>query len=77
MTVAELLLSQRRWGATRCRKFLESVEISELKLIGDLTDRQRRVLAAALEAGQPSPAVSSPEAETAQTARHARELTYV
>jgi hypothetical protein len=47
-TVSELLLSQRRWGATRCRKFLESVEISEIKLIGDLTDRQRKLLATAL-----------------------------
>jgi hypothetical protein len=47
-TVSELLLSQRRWGTTRCRKFLESFQISEIKLIGDLTDRQRRLLATEL-----------------------------
>ena len=44
-TVSELLLSQRRWGGTRCRKFLERNGVSEIKLIGSLTDRQRRMLA--------------------------------
>jgi hypothetical protein len=44
-TVSELLLSQRRWGGTRCRKFLERNGVSEIKLIGSLTDRQRRLLA--------------------------------
>ena len=44
-TVSELLLSQRRWGSTRCRKFLERNGVSEIKLIGSLTDRQRRMLA--------------------------------
>ena len=44
-TVSELLLSQRRWGSTRCRKFLERNGVSEIKLIGSLTDRQRRLLA--------------------------------
>lgn len=44
-TVAELLMSQRRWGSTRCRKFLERNGVSEIKAIGALTDRQRRVLA--------------------------------
>ena len=24
MTVSDLLMSQRRWGSTRCRKFLQS-----------------------------------------------------
>jgi hypothetical protein len=47
-TVSELLLSQRRWGSARCRRFLESFQISEIKLIGDLTDRQRGLLATAL-----------------------------
>jgi hypothetical protein len=47
-TVSELLLSQRRWGTTRCRRFLESFQISEIKPIGDLTDRQRRLLVTAL-----------------------------
>ncbi|HEY2260265.1 MAG TPA: hypothetical protein VGH45_11160 [Solirubrobacteraceae bacterium] len=48
-TVAELLMSQRRWGSTRCRKFLFRNQIGETKPIGQLTDRQRRVLAAGLE----------------------------
>jgi hypothetical protein len=46
--VSELLLSQRRWGTTRCRRFLEGFQISEIKPIGDLTDRQRRLLVTAL-----------------------------
>jgi hypothetical protein len=44
-TVAELLMSQRRWGSTRCRKFLERNGVSEVKAIGSLTERQRRLLA--------------------------------
>jgi hypothetical protein len=53
-TVSELLLSQRRWGSTRCRKFLERNGVSEIKLIGSLTERQRRVLAEQLS-GCPLP----------------------
>jgi hypothetical protein len=48
-SVSELLMSQRRWGTTRCRKFLERNRIGELKPIGQLTERQRRVLAEQLE----------------------------
>jgi len=44
-TVADLLMSQRRWGSTRCRKFLERNGVSEIKPIGGLTERQRRLLA--------------------------------
>jgi hypothetical protein len=47
-SVGDLLRSQRRWGTTRCRKFLSRNGISEIKQIGTLTDRQRRLLAAAL-----------------------------
>jgi hypothetical protein len=47
-SVGELLMSQRRWGNTRCRKFLYRNQISELKPIGKLTERQRRMLAAQL-----------------------------
>ena len=43
--IGDLLLSQRRWGSTRCRKFLTRNQISETKPVGALTDRQRRVLA--------------------------------
>jgi hypothetical protein len=45
MTVADLLMSQRRWGRTRCRRFLAQAGLSETKTIGSLTDRQRRVVA--------------------------------
>lgn len=54
-TIAELLLSQRRWGSTRCRKFLERNGVSEIKAIGALTERQRRLLAEELS-GRPLPA---------------------
>jgi hypothetical protein len=47
-TLSELLVSQRRWGSTRCRKFLERNNISEIKPIGALTERQRRLLAGQL-----------------------------
>jgi hypothetical protein len=46
--VADLLMSQRRWGGQRCRKFLAGSGISERKEIGKLTERQRRLLAAEL-----------------------------
>jgi hypothetical protein len=48
MTVADLLVSQRRWGRTRCRRFLAQASLTETKTIGTLTDRQRRVVAAQL-----------------------------
>jgi hypothetical protein len=48
-TVGELLMSQRRWGATRCRKFLGPNSISEVKLIKTLTERQRLLLIAQLQ----------------------------
>jgi len=43
--IGDLLLSQRRWGSTRCRKFLVRNQISETKPVGALTPRQRRLLA--------------------------------
>jgi hypothetical protein len=49
-TVSELLMAQRRWGVTRCRKFLERNGISEVKAIGALTERQRHLLATQLQA---------------------------
>ncbi|HTP23497.1 MAG TPA: hypothetical protein VMJ65_28080, partial [Solirubrobacteraceae bacterium] len=47
--IGELLMSQRRWGNTRCRKFLSRHHITETKTLGALTDRQRRLLADQLE----------------------------
>ena len=48
MAVADLLMSQRRWGQTRCRKFLSQIPMSEKKTIGSMTERQRRTLAVQL-----------------------------
>ena len=50
MTLAELLTSQRRWGRTRARKFLQSMALAENKRLGTLTQRQRLLLSAELEA---------------------------
>jgi hypothetical protein len=48
MAVADLLMSQRRWGQMRCRKFLSQIPMSEKKTVGSMTERQRRTLAAML-----------------------------
>jgi hypothetical protein len=48
MSVSDLLMSQRRWGRTRCRKFLADIFILENKRIGKLTARQRHALVDAL-----------------------------
>jgi len=47
--VCDLLMSQRRWGTSKCRKFLWRNHINETKPVGALTERQRRLLAAQLE----------------------------
>src|SRR6201995_328152 len=41
MTIADLLMSQHRWGRTRCRRFLASIPMSETKTIGSVTGRPR------------------------------------
>ena len=48
MTISDLLMSQHRWGHTRCRRFLAQLPMSENKTIGSMTDRQRSQLAARL-----------------------------
>jgi hypothetical protein len=45
MPVSDLLTSQRRWGTTRSRRFLQSIPMPENKTIGSMTDRQRRAVA--------------------------------
>jgi hypothetical protein len=47
--VAQLLASQRYWGGAKCSKFLAHNRISEVKPVGELTERQRRLLAAQLK----------------------------
>lgn len=59
MAVADLLMSQRRWGHTRCRKFLSQIPMSEQKTIGSMTERQRHTLAAMLPAAAPAPVTSA------------------
>jgi hypothetical protein len=53
MAVGDLLMSQRRWGHTRCRKFLSQIPMSEKKTVGSMTERQRRTLAAMLGCSGP------------------------
>jgi hypothetical protein len=53
MAVADLLMSQRRWGQTRCRKFLSQIPMSEKKTLGSMTDRQRQTLAMLLTSAGP------------------------
>lgn len=48
MSIADLLMSQRRWGSTRCRKLLQTIPMSENKTVGSMTERQRRALASML-----------------------------
>jgi hypothetical protein len=52
MAVADLLMSQHRWGQTRCRKFLSQVPMSEKKTIGSMTERQRQTLATMLSSAE-------------------------
>jgi hypothetical protein len=63
MTVSDLLRSQRRWGTTRCRKFLQCVPMSETKTIGSMTERQRAAVAQLL-AALPTPSASPPAHES-------------
>ena len=49
MSITDLLMSQHRWGHTRCRRFLAQMPMSETKTIGSMTDRQRSQLAARLK----------------------------
>jgi hypothetical protein len=48
MAIADLLMSQHRWGRTRCRRFLTQIPMNETKTIGSMTDRQRKCLAGRL-----------------------------
>src|SRR5262245_65755734 len=50
MSLGELLCSQRRWGRARSRKLLSATALSEVKRAGTMSERQRRILVAALEA---------------------------
>ncbi len=45
MTVFELLGAQRRWGRKRSRDLLAEVGLPEMKSLGTMTERQRRLVA--------------------------------
>jgi hypothetical protein len=53
ISVAALLLSQRGWGRIKSRRFLSSNDVSETRKVGELSQRQREVLAAELRALDP------------------------
>lgn len=44
MTLGELLRAQERWGRVRTRKLLNRCQISEQRLLGNLTRRQCSVI---------------------------------
>jgi len=66
MTVADLLMSQRRWGRTRCRKLLQSLPMPENKTIGSMTERQRAAIAAALRQQAAEARALRPRPDTAE-----------
>jgi hypothetical protein len=50
MSVSELLSAQRRWGRQRSRKLIVAAGLTETKRLGTMTERQRGILARALDA---------------------------
>jgi hypothetical protein len=69
MSISDLLMSQKRWGRTRCRRLLVSLGIPENKQIGTLTERQRRALASVLTAkNAPAGATQPPQGAGVLTA---------
>ncbi len=66
MSVSDVLMSQRRWGTTKCRKFLFPLAIPENKPMGSLTERQRRAISDRLAGGPVTPLV--PRARTRRLA---------
>lgn len=64
MSIGDLLMSQHRWGHTRCRRFMGAIGMSETKTIGSMTDRQRRALAARLSGAEESDSLDSFDIES-------------
>jgi len=50
MPIADVLVSQRRWGGRRSRDFLVGLTMHDNKTIGSMTERQRIAMAALLTA---------------------------
>ena len=67
MPLAKLLASQRGWGSERCRGLLIALQLREDKPVGSMTERQRRAVAAALEAASGrSPGARRPAANAGE-----------
>jgi hypothetical protein len=78
MSISDLLMSQKRWGRTRCRRLLVALSVPENKQVGTLTERQRVALASMLtaknappdgEVGASEPHVPEAAARTSLTPR--------
>ena len=61
MAVADVLMSQRRWGRTRARRFLAGIQMSETKTLGSMTERQRHAVALAIRETRSDVAVEARE----------------
>jgi hypothetical protein len=73
MAVADVLMSQRRWGQTRARRLLAGCQMSENKTLGSMTERQRQAVALAVRRaaseGSPPAAVDRELSSRRQLAR--------
>jgi hypothetical protein len=73
MAVADVLMSQRRWGQTRARRLLAGCQMPENKTLGSMTERQRQAVALAVRnaasEGSPPAAVDREFAPRRQLAR--------
>jgi hypothetical protein len=77
MKISDLLMAQKRWGRTRCRRLLMSHGVPENKEIGTLTERQRSALAAVLtaKAGEQEPEKPARTVRPTAPVRSSRVLT--
>ena len=71
MSISDLLMSQKRWGRTRCRRLLVSLGVPENKQVGTLTERQRIALAAVLAAKNAPATAEAREAHAGAMPEHA------
>ena len=71
MSISDLLMSQKRWGRTRCRRLLVSLGVPENKQVGTLTERQRIALAAVLAAKNAPATAEAGEAHAGAMPEHA------
>jgi hypothetical protein len=47
-SIGNLLTSQRGWGDVKCRKLLSRAQVDPAKPLGELTERQRNILASGI-----------------------------